>query len=48
MATNVCVQCIYEDAEWLCNDCSEEHECGEDMMLPIVNSPRVGVCGYCG
>ena len=48
MATNVCSQCIDDDAGWLCDDCAEEHECGEDMMLPVVNSPRVGVCGYCG
>lgn len=48
MATQVCSQCIYDGAGWLCDDCSEDHECGEDMMLPVVNSPRVGVCGYCG
>jgi len=48
MATQVCCQCIYEGAGWLCDDCAEDHECGEDMMLPVVNSPRVGVCGYCG
>jgi hypothetical protein len=24
------------------------HKCGEDMMLPVVNSPRVGMCGYTG
>ncbi len=47
-ATEVCSQCIYDGAGWLCDDCSEEHECGEEMMLPVVNSPRVGVCGYCG
>ncbi len=48
MSTQVCSQCIYDGAGWLCDDCSEDHECGEDMMLPVVNSPRVGVCGYCG
>jgi len=46
-ATLVCTQCDFEGA-WLCEECSEDHECGEDMMLPVVNSPRVGVCGYCG
>ena len=48
MATQICCQCIYEGAGWLCDDCVENHECGEEMMLPVVNSPRVGVCGYCG
>jgi len=47
-ATQVCSQCIYDGAGWLCDDCSEDHECGEDMLLPVVNSPRVGVCAYCG
>ena len=25
-----------------------EHECGEQMFMPSVNSPRMGICGYCG
>jgi hypothetical protein len=28
--------------------CAGEHECGEEMLLPVVNSPRVGMCGYTG
>jgi len=32
-----------------CDDCAEELDDDEqDMLMPIVNSPRVGVCGYCG
>jgi hypothetical protein len=31
-----------------CQDCLVEHECGEEMALPVVNSPRMGVCGYAG
>jgi len=32
-----------------CTDsCPECHEDLEDMGLPVVNSPRMGVCGYCG
>jgi hypothetical protein len=27
---------------------SEEHECGEEALLPVVNSPRMGMCGYTG
>jgi len=47
-ATEVCAQCIYEGRGWLCDACAEEHECGEEMLLPVVNSPRVGMCGYTG
>lgn len=32
-----------------CNDCAKGlDEDAQDMLMPIVNSPRVGVCGYCG
>lgn len=47
-ATEVCAQCIYDDTGWLCDECAEAHECGEEMLLPVVNSPRVGMCGYTG
>jgi hypothetical protein len=47
-ATNVCSECVYDEGGWLCDDCAEEHECGEDMLLPVVNSPRVGMCGFTG
>ena len=47
-ATQVCTECIWSGEGWLCDDCAEEHECGEDMLLPVVNSPRVGMCGYAG
>ena len=48
IAVEICSECIYDDAGWLCEECAEEHECGEDMLLPVVNSPRVGVCAYTG
>ncbi|MBI3945190.1 MAG: hypothetical protein HY321_04670 [Armatimonadetes bacterium] len=47
-ATQVCTACLYEPDGWLCDTCVEEHEHGEDYVLPVVNSPRVGVCGYAG
>ncbi len=47
-ATNVCSQCIFDGKGWLCDDCAEEHVCGEEMLLPVVNSPRVGMCAYSG
>lgn len=47
LATHVCMLCWGEDG-WLCDECASEHECGEEMLLPVVNSPRVGVCAYVG
>lgn len=48
LARHVCSQCIYSGEGWVCDDCAPEHECGEEMLLPVVNSPRVGMCGYTG
>lgn len=47
-ASQVCSQCLWQGNGWLCDECMEDHECGEEMCLPVVNSPRVGVCGYTG
>jgi hypothetical protein len=47
-ATQICTECSWEGAAGLCDDCSAEHECDEDLRLPVVNSPRVGTCGYVG
>jgi hypothetical protein len=47
-ATQVCTECTYSDKGWLCDTCAARHKCGEEMLLPVVNSPRVGVCGYTG
>ena len=47
-AVSACVECIYDGSGLLCEECSKNHECGEDMQLPVVNSPRVGMCGYSG
>jgi hypothetical protein len=48
IATQVCSECIWSGEGWLCEGCAPEHECGEEMLLPVVNSPRVGMCGYTG
>ena len=41
------VERMYEDRNpFLCDACAEE--CGAEMLLPVTNSPRMGVCGYCG
>ena len=48
-ATQVCSQCVYEGPQaWLCEEHADDHKCGEDYFLPVVNSPRVGMCGYTG
>jgi hypothetical protein len=42
-ATLICLDCY----DLYCDDCLEEHSCyDEDMVLPVVNSPRMGVCAY--
>lgn len=48
IATQVCTQCMWSGEGWLCDDCAGEHGCGEEMLLPVVNSPRVGMCAYAG
>lgn len=47
----VCTNCnwggvAYSNQGAVCKKCAKKHKCGDDMMLPIVNSPRTGVCGY--
>lgn len=47
-ATHVCTECMWSGPSLFCVACLPDHECGEEMALPLVNSPRVGVCGYTG
>ena len=47
-ATRVYVEQSDEPEGWLCDACAEKGEYDEDMFLPVVNSPRVGVCAYTG
>jgi len=47
-AVEICTECVYDGTGFLCKDCAKSHECGEEMFLPVVNSPRAGVCGYSG
>lgn len=44
----VCVQCIWEGGGFVCKKCSKKHKCEEPYFLPIVNSPRIGMCGFTG
>ncbi len=51
-ATWLCLECMYEgeDSGALCDEHIEAHQEHNDYgySLPIVNSPRVGMCGYTG
>lgn len=47
-ATKVCSDCSWSGEGWLCSACARQHRCGRDMLSPIANSPRVGVCAYSG
>ncbi len=47
-ATTICTECLYENNGWLCDACAKKHDCDSEIFLPLVNSPRTGVCGYEG
>jgi len=50
-ASWLCRECMYELDEpgTLCDEHAEEHPCDEyDGLVPLVNSPRTGMCGYMG
>lgn len=45
----ICGMCTYEsDNPFYCEAHAEDHDCEEEMLLPVVNSPRMGMCGYEG
>jgi hypothetical protein len=50
-ATRLCMECIYgyDKDGTLCDEHAEDHP-HEDYggLMPIVNSPRMGMCGYTG
>lgn len=48
LATEICTECLWSGKGWLCGDCAKIHQCSREMFLPVVNSPRTGVCGYTG
>jgi hypothetical protein len=45
-ATRVCGCCI--DDALFCDEHAKQHNCEVDHLLPVVNSPRMGVCAYSG
>jgi len=49
-ASWICTYCMYErENPFYCELHAEDHECDEpEMLLPVVNSPRMGMCGFTG
>lgn len=50
-ATHLCMECLYEDQTWgtLCDAHTKTHPHDNyDEPIPLVNSPRLGMCGYDG
>jgi hypothetical protein len=48
-AIQICAYCMYEQYNpFYCEVHAEEHGCEEEALLPVVNSPRMGMCGYTG
>ena len=45
----VCIECLYDDRPYFfCERHSKLHSHEDEMYLPVVNSPRIGMCGYEG
>ena len=47
-ATLVCCAHETESSPLVCDAHEEVHQCSDASFLPVVNSPRMGVCGYGG
>lgn len=48
VATTLCAECASVDGGFYCAKHASKHQCGEEMLRPVANSPRMGVCGYDG
>jgi hypothetical protein len=52
-ATQMCNVCMYNEDATFCDACAKKHakkceDFAEYASMPIVNSPRMGVCAYTG
>lgn len=52
-AVKVCSVCLYNQQAYFCKDCAKKHgktcnDFKEYASMPVVNSPRMGVCAYDG
>ncbi len=49
MSVELCPYCIDSGDALFCDAHAEAHEhAAEEVCLPVVNSPRMGVCAYTG
>ncbi len=46
VAALICSECTGSLGCWFCQDCIDEHDCGNDRFLQVKNSPRIGICQY--
>ncbi|MFN0203012.1 MAG: hypothetical protein ACKVTZ_15920 [Bacteroidia bacterium] len=52
-AVEMCMICMYEEQAVYCKKCSKKHQktcadAADYALMRVVNSPRMGVCGYAG
>jgi len=47
-ATLVCCAHETESSPFVCAAHKKAHPCSDAMFLPVINSPRMGICGYAG
>jgi len=52
-ATQICTVCMYDDDAEFCEKCAKKHaktceDFADYASMPVVNSPRMGVCAYEG
>ena len=52
-ATQVCTVCMYDEDSAFCDKCAKKHakacpDFADYASMPVVNSPRMSVCGYKG
>jgi len=52
-ATQICTVCMYHDNTVFCDKCAQKHaknceDFADYASMPVVNSPRMGVCAYDG
>ena len=52
-ATQICTVCMYDEDAEFCDKCAEKHaktceDFADYASIPMVNSPRMGVCDYEG
>ncbi|MCF8107852.1 MAG: hypothetical protein K9J81_02560 [Desulfohalobiaceae bacterium] len=45
---NVAEHVDSENMLFLCSECLNDAECEQELLLPVVNSPRCGICAYEG